>query len=150
MNVVILGCGRSGAMLALQLSSRGHSVTVIDNNPESIRRLGKDYKFKIVLGNGLDTDVLERAEVASCDAFFAMTRGDNTNVMAAQIVKRSFNAERVAVKMADPLRSEVYRKMGFFVINAAALLAGYCRDWLLEDNYDTIDNYNVLVQEMEI
>lgn len=150
MNVVIFGCGRSGATLALQLASRGHAVVIVERNPEALRRLGKTYPCKIVLGNGLDLDVLERANVQNCDAFFAMTRGDNTNIMAAQIVKKNFGAKRVAVKVADPVRAEAYRKMGFFCINASALIAGYCRDWLSDEDYKPIDEYNVLVEEMEL
>lgn len=150
MKVVIFGCGRSGATLALQLASRGHAVTVIEQNPEALRRLGKSLPVKIVLGNGLDLDTLERAEVENCDAFFAMTRGDNTNIMAAQIVKSNFSARRVAVKVSDPARAEAYRKLGYFCINAAALIAGYCRDWLLDEEYRPIDEYNVLVEEMEL
>ena len=150
MNVVIMGCGRTGATLALQLSSRGHSVTLIESNPESLRRLGKTYPCKVVLGDGLDPDVLERAHVRECDAFFAVTRGDNTNLMAAQIVQRNFDVKRVAVKVADPLRAEAYRKLGLYCINAAALLAGICRDWLTGGEYQTIDQYNVLPPEMEL
>ncbi len=150
MNVVILGCGRTGATLALQLTSRGHSVTLIERNPEALRRLGKTYPCRIVLGSGLDLDVLEKANVRTCDAFFAVTRGDNTNIMAAQIVQRNFGVQRVAVKVADPQRAEAYRKLGLFCINAAALLAGMCRDWLLGVDYQPIDTYNVLSEEMEI
>ena len=150
MNVVIMGCGRTGATLALQLSSRGHSVTLIETNPESLRRLGKTYPCRVVLGDGLDPDVLERANVRTCDAFFAVTRGDNTNLMAAQIVKRHFGVEKVAVKVADPLRAEAYRKLGLYCINAAALLAGLCRDWIQGEGYQTIDSYNVLPGEMTL
>ena len=150
MNVVIMGCGRTGATLALQLSSRGHSVTLIESNPESLRRLGKTYPCKVVLGDGLDPDVLERANVRGCDAFFAVTRGDNTNLMAAQIVQRNFDCSKVAVKVADPLRAEAYRKLGLYCINAAALLAGLCRDWVTGDPFQSIDSYNVLPAEMEL
>jgi trk system potassium uptake protein len=150
MKVVILGCGRSGASLAVQLSAQGHTVTVIERSPESLRRLGKSYPCRIVLGNGLDLDTLERADVVNCDAFFAMTRGDNTNLMAAQIVKRNFKVERVAVKVADPLRSEAYRRLGLFTINAAALISGMCRDWLLNVEFQPIDTYNVNAMEIEV
>lgn len=150
MKVVILGCGRSGASLALQLASQGHEVTVIERNPESLRRLGRNYPCRIVLGSGLDLDSLQKADVASCEAFFAMTRGDNTNLMAAQIVKRNFGVERVAVKVADPLRAEAYRKLGLFTINAAALLAGMCRDWMMGNDFLPIDQYNSSSIEVEL
>lgn len=142
MNVVILGCGRTGATLALQLANLGHGVTLIERNPEALRRLGKQYPCRIVIGNGLDMDVLEKADVSSCDAFFAVTRGDNTNLMAAQIVQRKFQVHRVAVKVADPQRAHAYRKLGLFCINASALLAGMCRDWLMDEPYKSIEQYN--------
>lgn len=150
MKVVILGCGRSGASLALQLSAREHQVTLIEKSPESFRRLGKSYPCKLVVGNGLDLDTLERADVRNCDAFFAMTRGDNTNIMAAQLVMRNYGVRRVAAKVADPHRAEAYRKMGLFTINAAGLLAGIAKDWLLGEEYAPIDTYNNLVEEMEL
>lgn len=131
-------------MLAVDLSAAGHSVTVIEKNPESLRRLGKNYPCRIVLGDGLSTETLAKAGVDKCDAFFSMTRGDNTNLMAAQIVKRNFGIERVAVKVADPLRAEAYReKIGLFTINAAGLISGMSRDWLLDAEYKRIDEYNL-------
>ncbi len=149
MNVVILGCGRTGAVLALQLASRGHQVTLIEKSPEALRRLGKTYPCRIVIGNGLDLDTLEKAGVRGCDAFFAVTRGDNTNLMAAQIVQRNFQVQRVAVKVADPQRAEAYRKLGLFCINAATMLAGMLKDWVLEAEYQPIDTYNKPIPEME-
>lgn len=149
MNVVILGCGRTGASLAIHLATQGHRVTVIEQNPDSLRRVERQASLNIIVGNGLDIDVLERAGVQSCDAFFALTRGDNTNLMAAQIVKRRWNVERVAVKVADPLRAEAYRNLGMFCLNASALLTGYCSDWLVGNEYKPIDNYNILVKELE-
>ena len=149
MNVVILGCGRTGASLAIHLATLGHSVTVIEQNPDSLRRVERGPVLNIIIGNGLDIDVLEKAGVNGCDAFFALTRGDNTNLMAAQIVKRRWEVERVAVKVADPLRAEAYRKIGLFCLNASALLTGYCSDWLTGNEFKSIDTYNVLVKELE-
>ncbi len=147
MNVVILGCGRSGSMLAIQMSRLGHQVTLIERNPESLRRLGKDYPCKIVIGDGLDQSILAKAGIESADAFLAMTRGDNTNLMAAQIVKQKFNTAKLVVKVADPMRAEAYRKMGLFCINASALITGMCRDWLQGSEFQPIDQYNFVMDE---
>lgn len=150
MKVVVLGCGRSGAALSLMLASRGHDVTIIERNPEALRRLGKKPECKVVIGSGLDTDVLEQAGVSQCDAFLAMTRGDNTNLMAAQVVQNRFQVSRVVVKVADPVRADAYREMGLFCINASALIAGLCIDWLTGTPYRPIDEYNVLVEELKV
>jgi trk system potassium uptake protein len=142
MHLVILGCGRSGSALAINMARQGHEVTIIEKNPDVLRRLGTRENIKVVLGNGLDTDTLESAGVAQCDAFFALTRGDNTNLMAAQIVQRTYRVGRVAVKVADPRRAEAFRSLGLFCINASALLAGMCEDWLVGSPFKTADEYN--------
>lgn len=150
MNVVIFGCGRTGATLALQLVNHGHQITIIEQNPASLRRLGSDHGCRIVIGSGLDDDVLAQSGVADADVFFALTRGDNTNLMAAQIVRLKYGVEKVCVKVADPLRADAYRNMGYHCINPSSLTAGMMRDWLTGTPYQTIDQYNNLVPELEV
>ncbi|MFN3728655.1 MAG: potassium channel family protein [Fimbriimonadaceae bacterium] len=150
MNVVIFGAGRTGSCLALQLSSRGASVTVIEQNPAALIRLGENHQCRIVIGSGLDEDILVKAGIATADAFFAVTRGDNTNIMSAQIVKVKYGVQQVCVKCSDPLRAEAYRKMGYFCITPSALTAGLMRDWLLAQPYETIDQYNGICREQGI
>jgi trk system potassium uptake protein TrkA len=150
MKVIVFGCGRTGTTLSLQLAARGHEVTVIEQIPGALRRLGPDHKCKTVIGSGLDDDVLEKAGVREADVFFALTRGDNTNLMAAQIVRLKYGVSKVCVKVADPLRAEAYRKLGYFCINPSSLTAGMMRDWILGEPYDVIDSYNQLSPELEV
>jgi trk system potassium uptake protein len=150
MKVVIFGCGRTGSSVALQLNSRGHEVTIIEQNPSALRRLGSEHNCKIVIGSGLDDDVLEQAGVNEADVFFALTRGDNSNIMSGQIVRMKYKCTKVCIKVADPLRAEVYRKLGYFCITPSALAAGMMRDWILEQSYETVDHYNRLYKELEI
>lgn len=149
MNIVIFGCGRTGASLALQLSGR-HQVTIIEQNPEALRRLGIRHNCKIVLGSGIDEDVLERANVGTCDVFFAVTRGDNTNLMAAQVAQMSYGVKKLCIRVADPVRADAYNKLGFFCITPANLLAGFMRDWVEEKEFQPIDGYNMLPKELEL
>ncbi len=150
MKVVIFGCGRTGATLGLQLATRGHHVTIVEQNQAAIHRLGNNHRCEIVIGSGLDDDTLERAGIKEADAFFALTRGDNTNLMSAQVVRIKYNVPRICVKVADPLRAEAYRKLGYFCITPSALSAGMMREWICEDPYQSIDTYNNLPKEMEI
>lgn len=150
MKVVIFGCGRTGSTLALQLSSRGHEVTVIEQNPVALRRLGKDNRCRVVVGSGLDDDILKTSGIEDADVFFALTRGDNTNIMAGQIVKLRYKVDKVCLKVADPLRAEAYRKLGYTVVNPSALTAGLMRDWITEVPYHPISEYNILCKELEV
>ncbi|MBX3117657.1 MAG: TrkA family potassium uptake protein [Fimbriimonadaceae bacterium] len=150
MNAVIFGCGRTGAALALQLRAAKYSVTIIEQNPEALIRLGNDHGCEIIIGSGLDNEVLQRANLANAEAFFALTRGDNTNLMAAQIVRLKYNCPRVCVKVSDPLRADAYRKMGYVCINPPSLAAGMMLDWVLEREYKPVDAYNDLPEELKV
>ncbi|MBV6458534.1 MAG: Trk system potassium uptake protein TrkA [Fimbriimonadaceae bacterium] len=149
MNVVIFGCGRTGSVLALQLAARGHKVWVIEQNPDALKRLGKNHNCEIIIGSGIDEDVLLAANIENADAFFAVTRGDNSNLMAAQIVRMKYKVPYVCVKVADPHRAEAYRKLGYECVTASSLVAGYMRDWLMKEPFKTLDTYNELPPELE-
>ena len=113
MRVVILGCGRVGAMLAQLLTSEGHNVTVIDQDSDAFRRLGSDFpQSQTVIGNGTDEDVLRRAGLEEADAFVATTNGDNRNIMAAEIARHTFGVHKVLCRIYDPIRQETYNGMG--------------------------------------
>jgi trk system potassium uptake protein len=113
MRVVILGCGRVGAMLAQLLTSEGHNVTLIDQNSDAFRRLGSDFpQSQTVIGNGTDEDVLRRAGLEEADAFVATTNGDNRNIMAAEIARHTFGVPKVLCRIYDPIRQETYNGMG--------------------------------------
>jgi trk system potassium uptake protein TrkA len=112
MKILILGCGRQGAYLAQWLDLQGHAVTIIDRNADSFRRLGPDFKGAMLLGVGIDEDVLRRAGIEQADAFIAVTNGDNTNAMAAEIARLVFNVPKVIARLYDPVRNETYRTLG--------------------------------------
>ncbi len=112
MRIVILGCGRLGAHLARRLDHEGHEVAVIDRNGEAFARLGSDFRGSMVLGTGIDQDILRRAGIERADAFIAVTNGDNTNAMASEIVKLVFHVPRVVARMYDPVREDTYHTLG--------------------------------------
>jgi len=111
-HIVIMGCGRVGSTLAHILEDRGCSVAVIDQDPEAFRRLGSSFKGKKVTGIGFDQTVLEQAGIREAAAFAAVSSGDNSNVIAARVARESFGVERVAARIYDPRRAEVYQRLG--------------------------------------
>jgi trk system potassium uptake protein len=112
MKLVIVGCGRVGAMAAVALSKAGHEVTVIDINRRAFDRLGPDFNGEMVLGNGIDEDVLRQAGIEKADGFASLTNGDNRNIMAAQIAREIFKVPRVITRIYDPMRQDVYTELG--------------------------------------
>ena len=132
MKIVIMGCGRVGARLAGLMESDGHSVTIVDNDSYSFRRLPAEFQGTALLGNGIDQDVLRRAGIEEADAFLALTQGDNRNIMATQIAKHIFNVPRAVCRIYDPLRRDIYEELGLEAISPTTIFAQILREKLEE------------------
>jgi trk system potassium uptake protein TrkA len=116
MRIVIMGCGRVGSQLAVQLSREGHEVSVVDMTQKSFQRLPEDFRGLTVIGTGIDEDVLRAAGIEGADAFVAVTEGDNRNIMAAQVAREIFGVPEVVARIYDPGREAIYRELGFDTI----------------------------------
>ena len=125
-----MGCGRVGARLAGLLEAEEHSVTVLDINSYSFRRLPSDFKGVALVGNGIDERSLRRAGIEEADVFVAVTQGDNRNVMAAQIAKHIFNVPRVLCRIYDPLRQEMYATLGLEAISPTTVFSDLLKERL--------------------
>lgn len=127
LKIVIVGCGRVGSTLAKALSQEGHDVTVVDITRDAFRRLGTKYRGQKFIGTGLDQANLAKAGLKDADVFFAVTQGDNTNIMAAQIAKEVFAIPRVLARIYDPIRAQAYREMGISTFCTTTLMVTLMR-----------------------
>lgn len=111
-HIVILGCGRVGALLADDLDADGHSVSIIDQQARAFRRLGSQFAGTTITGVGFDRHVLESAGIDRAHAFAAVSSGDNTNIIAARTARETYGIENVVARIYDPRRAEVYQRLG--------------------------------------
>ncbi len=123
MHIVIMGCGRVGSSIAHSLEDNGHSVAVIDQDPEAFRKLRSGFKGTKVTGVGFDRDVLTEAGIERAGAFAAVSSGDNSNVIAARVARESFGVQRVVARIYDPRRAEVYQRLGIPTVATVAWTA---------------------------
>lgn len=107
-----MGCGRVGSALAHSLEDAGHSVAIIDQNKEAFRRLGPHFKGRAITGIGFDRDTLLEAEIENARAFAAVSNGDNSNIIAARVVRETFGVQNVVARIYDPGRAEIYERLG--------------------------------------
>jgi trk system potassium uptake protein len=152
MYVIIVGCGRVGSELAKLLSGEGHNVVVIDRNPVSFDRLGRTFNGVTLVGNGFDLELLKTAGIAQANAFCAVTNGDNTNLVAAQVAKKIFNVSKVIVRVYDPSRANIYKALGLDVISGTILFASMIRDKVVESKFSSylIESGELGVLEIEV
>ena len=112
MHVVVVGCGRVGAGLALGCEELGHTVAVVDRKETAFNRLPDSFSGRKVVGVGFDRDRLKEAGIEEAGALAAVTNGDNSNILVARVARETFGIERVAARIYDPRRAAIYERVG--------------------------------------
>jgi trk system potassium uptake protein TrkA len=138
MKMLIIGCGRVGAGLAKTLVGRGHSVTVVDNNPLAFEKLGDQFKGQTILGIGFDREVLLKAGIERADGVAAVTSSDEANVVASRIARDIFHVPRVVARLYDVRQAEIYKRLGIQTIAPTAWGINRIADLLLYSPLETV------------
>jgi trk system potassium uptake protein len=121
MHVIVVGCGRLGSELAVELDRNGHSVAIIDKNRNSFQRYLPDrWSGRAVMGFGFDRDSLEQADIEQADAVAAVTGGDNSNIMTARIARETYEIANVVARIQDPRRAAIYQRLGIATVASVA------------------------------
>jgi len=114
--VIVVGCGRVGAAVALNLRDVGWEVTVIDEREDALVRLGEDWTGGFLVGQGIDLQLLREAGIEDADAVVVTTDGDNTNIVIGQVAQKLFDVPSVVIRVLDPKRAEFYTTRGLNVV----------------------------------
>ncbi len=136
MRVIVMGCGRVGEQVSRLMAAEGHEVVVIDRDPNTLARLGADFKGRKVRGVGFDRNVMIEAGIEQADAFAATSTSDNANIVAARIARQIFRVPRVVARLYDPRRAEIYRRLGLLTISSTTWGAERIRELLLHSELD--------------
>jgi trk system potassium uptake protein len=131
MKAIVVGSGRVGSALARSLADEGWEVVVVEQREEALTRLGDGWRHPLVIGHGMDADVLEEAGVEDADMLIAATDGDNTNLIIAQVATKRYGVDHVAARIQDPARAEVYGDRGFEVISPVKMAIEGLTRWAL-------------------
>jgi trk system potassium uptake protein len=111
MKCVVIGCGRVGSAVAVQLAAEGWDVVCVDEQEDALKRLG-NWRGAFIVGHGMDSDVLREAGADEADAAVVATDGDNTNIVIGQVLQKRYGIDCVVVRVLDPLRADFYAKRG--------------------------------------
>src|SRR3974390_3585651 len=112
LNALIIGCGRVGSSIALELQAEGWGVTVVDENEDALTRLAEAGPGTFIVGHGMDADLLRDAGIEEADAVVVATDGDNTNIIIGQVAQKRFDVRCVVVRVLDPARAKFYAERG--------------------------------------
>ena len=127
MRIVIVGCGAEGAHLARALSLDGHTVSIIDERPESFEMLGPAFKGRCIEGRAFDRQALLEAAIDRADGFAALTDNDNANLVSVVAARRLFHVPKVVARVLNPQRAALYHRFGIYTISPTAWVASQAK-----------------------
>ncbi len=110
MKIIILGSGQVGSAIAHELSTlSNHDITLIDTDEKALRNISSHLDVQTIIGNGASPIVMEQAGAKDTDMLLALTRSDETNLVACKIASDIFNIpSRIArVRSSDYLEYDM-------------------------------------------
>ena len=115
MNIIICGAGRVGFTIAKLLSEQNHSITVVDQSSEDIKKINDSLDVKAIVGKATSPSVLENANTKEADMIIAVTRNDEINMMICQIAYSIFKVPKKIARIRsqdylNPKFSKLYNK----------------------------------------
>jgi trk system potassium uptake protein len=96
MNIVIVGAGELGSVVAEQLIREDHSITIIEKSEQQAKRLSNSLDALIIHGNGTRVSFLLKANIEKADLFLALSNDDNVNIVSCRLVKQLCSAKTIA------------------------------------------------------
>lgn len=125
MNVVIVGCGRTGATLTRTLTEDGHHVTVIDLDRRTAEALPaqrvSDGQITVIEGDGTRAEALEMARLSNADLFIALTGDDAINGLAALKARITYRVMTVVAAIWSGDLASVFESLGIGCVNPGQL-----------------------------
>ena len=113
MDIIIAGAGRVGFHLSRTLSI-GHNVTIIDQNPEALRRLQESLDILPIHGDIEDPLTYKKLIDKQADLFIAVTDVDEANLISTLIVDDTINVQRKLIRLKNQFfaKSSIKEKLG--------------------------------------
>ena len=115
MKVIICGAGQVGWQIARHLSGEKNDVTIVDNDPDLVRRATDTLDVQGVAGFASYPDVLERAGASDADMVIAATHSDEVNMVTCQVAHSVFSVNRKIARLRAQsylraIYSDLYRR----------------------------------------
>jgi trk system potassium uptake protein TrkA len=111
MRVVISGAGAVGRHLASDLVGRGHAVTLIDQDPDTLER-AREWAPDVdhLLGDACEPWVLEKADLRTADVVVAVTGDDEDNLVTSLLAKQEYGVPRVLARVNHPANEWLFNE----------------------------------------
>jgi len=137
-HIIVVGCGRLGAELAMSLSQQKYDVAIIDSDPQAFQRLDPNFRGQAVEGEGLDQDSLERAGIKHAYGFAAVTTLDSINIITCRIARDIYHVPRIVTRLYNPTRASIYQKLNLQTVAPSSWAAQRVEQTILNPSLQSV------------
>ena len=128
--IIIIGCGKSGKELAIELAKAGN-VVIIDKSLRNLDSLGDDFNGKKIWGDAMDIVALEKAGVKDANVVFLLTDNDNINLVVGRVIKRKYDVKKVVLQVNDVMKKKIFNEEGLTIFNRTYLIVEVLKKCIL-------------------
>jgi trk system potassium uptake protein TrkA len=115
MKIIICGAGQVGWQIARQLAGEKNDVTIVDQNPDLVRRASEMLDVQGIVGFASHPDVLEKAGARDADMIIAATHSDEVNMVTCHVAHSVFEVPRKIARLRaqaylQAVHADIYRR----------------------------------------
>ncbi len=149
MKILIIGAGRVGSQLAINLSKLGHSITIVDMDDEKLVKISSQADVEALIRDATDPQLYEEIDFQSYDVVVAATDKDEINLFVAAIAKL-YNIERVFVRAKNPQTSTLLQLLGVEAAVVEPQLASSIIFSMIQGRYGIVDLVSSLTGDFHL
>ena len=116
MKVIVVGGGRVGYYLAKTLLEHSHQPIVIELDKTICSFIANSLDIPVICGDGTTLEILDNADINSCDAIICVTGKDENNLIACQLAKKLYNIPKTIAKVNNPKNYDALKQLGVDIV----------------------------------
>lgn len=112
MYILVIGGGKVGLNLTRELMSKGHEVTLVEENRRRFTMLEPQLEHVVQLGDGTELWVLELAGIERADMVIAVTGDDEDNIIISQVAHDKYGRSEIIARCNNIRNMEHFELLG--------------------------------------
>ena len=110
--ILVVGYGHLGEHLAGCLANKKVTVTIIDRDREAFSNFSRARQTRCLVGDPMEPELLERANISEADVLIAATGQDECNAALAVTAQKLFGVQHAIARVRNPDRAGSLSRLG--------------------------------------
>lgn len=151
LNVVVIGGGNVGFMVAERLQQDRVNITIIEKNEQRCEELAEFFpKILVLQGDGSDLELLEQERVEDADVLVAVTDDDGKNLLVSLLAKH-LKIPKVITRVGRARNRRLFERVDIDIaLTPRTAAVQEVLNWLKLDEVDHLASIEDRAEVMEV